>query len=90
MCHGLVGRVMPILGVVKMSQHQVLAQDFNLDALRQIAEGAEFRANLIKQLEPKPWRRGKEQNDTLDTFQQLARYCRKTIAIANGEPAETV
>lgn len=56
-----------------------MAQDFSASSLLQIAEGAEHRAKLIAELEPKPWRRIQEQRDAWHTFTCLAAYCREVI-----------
>lgn len=61
-----------------------LAQDFDATSLLQIAKAAEHRAKLIRELEAKPWRRTTEQNDAIDTFDQLAWYCRKVVAMQEG------
>ena len=60
---------------------QVLAQAFSRPALATIADRAEHNAKLLIELEPKPWRRTKAQNDAIDTFRQLAAYARRVIEL---------
>jgi hypothetical protein len=56
-----------------------MAKDFNKSALNEIANCAEFRANLLIQHTPKPWERSTEEVFAIDTFRQLAAYCRRVI-----------
>jgi hypothetical protein len=71
------GRIMPEWRTTVSVRE--MAQDFSPTTLVEIANAAEHRAKLLKEFEPKPWRRTKEQNDAIDTFQQLAAYCRLVI-----------
>jgi hypothetical protein len=64
-------------GVVVMIKE--MAQDFNKSALNEIANSAELRANLLVKHIPKPWERSTEEADAIDTFKQLAAYCRRVI-----------
>lgn len=60
-----------------------MAKDFSASVLNEIADEAGHRAQLIVELEPKPWRRSEEQSDAIDTFRQLAAYARRVVAMQN-------
>lgn len=58
------------------SQAQTFARVVDLNF---IIENAEHQAKLLKELEPKPWRRSEEQKDAIDTFEQFGRYARRIL-----------
>lgn len=60
---------------------KIPAQSFNASCLRAIANNARHQARLIRELEAKPWRRSQDQNEDLDTFDQLAHYCERVISM---------
>ena len=49
--------------------------------LELIAKAAEHKAQLIRELEPKPWKRTEKQKEAYDTYTQLAAYARRAIEI---------
>ena len=55
------------------------AQTFDTVTLNTIAAHAEHQSALLRNLEPKPWRRTTQQKDAIDTFDQLAAYARRVI-----------
>ena len=60
-------------------QERTREMDWNPDHIRSVRDTAEHKAQLIRELEAKPWRRTREQNDMLDTYEQLSRYCQRVL-----------
>ena len=56
-----------------------MSLEWNADHLRSVRDIAEHKAQLIRELEAKPWRRSKEQNDMIDEYMQLSRYCQYVL-----------
>ena len=65
-----------------------MARDFSASTLKEMADAAETRADIVCDFERRPWLRSPAEIDAIDTFRQFAAYARRILAMQSPEPAD--